>query len=148
MSGTLKAGLVGLLVGALSGMGITLLLPYCTPCAAIAVGLGVGFLACLWEKPAARGTIAGTGAKAGAIAGAGHLVGQLLGMLLNGLLVGPEGAAEVLAQFGLDTAAMSPRVYWITQIAVNTSCGLTNIALAAGLGALGGLLWQQTVGER
>lgn len=148
MSGMLKAGLVGLLAGALLGMAITLLLPYCTPCAAIAVGLGVGFLACLWEKPAAQSAIAGTGAKAGAIAGAGHLIDQLIGMLLNGLLVGPTGAAEVLAEFGIDTAAMSPRIYWITQIAVNTSCGVTNIALAAGLGALGGLLWRQMMGER
>jgi hypothetical protein len=148
MSGVLKAGLIGLLAGALFGMGITLLLPYCTPCAAVAVGLGVGFLACLWDKPTAQSGVAATGAKAGAISGAGHLLGQLLGMLLNGLFVGPEGAAELLRELGLDTAAMSPRVYWITQIAVNTSCGLTNIALAAGLGALGGLLWQQTMGRR
>lgn len=148
MSGMLKAGLVGLAAGVLFGMGITLLLPYCTPCAAVAIGLGVGFLACLWDKPTVQGSAAATGAKAGAIAGGGHLVGQLLGMLLNGLLVGPQGAAELLRDLGLSTEAMSSRTYWITQVAVNTSCGLTNIALAAGLGALGGLLWQQTMGER
>jgi hypothetical protein len=148
MSGMLKAGLVGLVAGVLFGMGITLLLPYCTPCAAIGIGLAIGFLACLWDKPAAQSGVSATGAKAGALAGAGHLVGQLLGMLLNGLLVGPEGAAQLLRDLGLDTAAMSPRVYWLTQIAVNSSCGVTNIALAAGLGALGGLLWRQTMSER
>jgi hypothetical protein len=147
MSGMLKAGLAGLVAGALFGMGITLLLPYCTPCAAIAIGLGVGFLACLWDKPTSQSSVAATGAKAGVIAGGGHLVGQVLGMVLNGLLVGPQGAAELLRDLGLSTEAMSPRVYWITQIAVNTSCGLTNIALAAGLGALGGLLWQKTMSE-
>jgi hypothetical protein len=68
--------------------------------------------------------------------------------LINGLLVGPQGAAEALTRFGLEPGTMSPRLYWITQIAVNTSCGLTDVALAAGLGALGGLLWQQVTGER
>lgn len=148
MSDMLKAGSIGLVVGALFGIGITLLIPYCTPCAAIVIGLGVGYLACLWGKPVEQSTAAGLGAKAGAVAGAGSLVGQLLGMLLNGLLVGPQGAAEALARFGLQPETMSPRLYWITQIAVNTSCGLTNVALAAGLGALGALLWQQTAGGR
>jgi hypothetical protein len=148
MRGMYKAGLIGLGVGALFGVGITLLIPYCTPCAAILVGLAVGYLTCVWEKPAEQSAVAGLGAKAGAIAGAGSLVGQLLGMLLNGLLVGPQGVAEVLAQFGLEPGTMSPRLYWITQIAVNTSCGLTNVALAAGLGALGGLLWRQATGGR
>jgi len=148
MSNMLKAGSIGLVVGALFGIGITLLIPYCTPCAAIVVGLGVGYLACSWEKPAGQSAVAGLGAKAGAIAGAGNLIGQLLGMLINGLLVGPQGAAAALARFGLEPGTMSPRLYWITQIAVNTSCGLTDVALAAGLGALGGLLWQQVTGER
>ena len=148
MSGMLKAGLVGFLVGVLFGLGVTLLLPYCTPCVAIPVGLGVGFLACLLDKPTVQTGVAATGAKAGAIAGAGQLLGQLLGTLLNGLLVGPEGATELMRQFGLDLPAMSSRMYWVTQIAFNTSCGLTNVALAAGLGALGGLLWRQTMGER
>jgi hypothetical protein len=148
MSGMLKAGSIGLAAGALFGTGITLLIPYCTPCAAILVGLGVGYLACSWVKPDEQRAVASLGAQSGAIAGAGTLIGQLLGMLLNGLLVGPQGAAEALAQFGLDPGAMSPRMYWITQIAVNTSCGLTNVALTAGLGALGGLLWRRVTGER
>jgi hypothetical protein len=148
MSGMLKAGLVGLLAGALFGLVITLALPFCTPCAAIVIGLGVGFLACLLDKPTAQSGVAAIGAKAGAIAGAGHLLGQWLGMLLNGLLVGPEGTSELMREFGLGTTAMSPRVYWATQIAFSTSCGLTNIAVAAGLGALGGLLWRQTMGQR
>jgi hypothetical protein len=139
--------LIGLVVGGIFGLGVTLVMPYCTPCAAIVVGLGVGFLACLWDKPATGGSGAGLGAKAGAIAGVGHLGGQLLGMLVNSLLVGPEGAAEFASQLGLQTAALTPAQYWITQVVINGGCGITNIAIAAGLGALGGYLWFQTIGK-
>jgi hypothetical protein len=147
MNGMLKAGLIGLVVGGIFGLGITLVIAYCTPCAAIVIGLGVGFLACLWDRPATGSSGAGLGAKAGAIAGVGHLGGQLLGMLANGLLVGPEGAAEFLDQLGLDAATMEPAAYWVSQIVINGGCGITNIAIAAGLGALGGLLWFQTIGK-
>jgi hypothetical protein len=148
MKGMVKAGLIGLLAGGLFGLGITLLFPYCTPCAAVVIGLGVGFLASLWDKPLDGAACAGLGAKAGAIAGVGHLVGQLLGMLANGLLVGPEGAADTLAQLGIDMPSMDSSMYWISQIVINGGCGLTNVAVAAGLGALGGLLWFQTMGKR
>ncbi|MBN1640601.1 MAG: hypothetical protein JXA09_05135 [Anaerolineae bacterium] len=147
MNGMIKAGLIGLLAGGVLGIGITLFLPYCTPCAAVVIGLGVGFLASLWDKPPDGSSSAALGAKGGAIAGVGHLAGQILGMLINALVVGPEKAAETLNQLGLDTASLTPRMYWLTQIVVNTTCGLTNIAIAAGLGALGGLLWYQTVGK-
>ncbi len=148
MSGVIKAGLIGLLVGGFLGLGFTLLSPYCTPCASILVGLGVGFLACLWEKPRDNAAGAGTGAKAGVIAGVGYMVGEMLGMLINGLLVGPEGAAQVASQLGVDVPVMSKGGYWVSQILLNGLCGLTNIAIAAGLGALGGLLWMQTLGKK
>ena len=152
MSGMLKAGLIGLVLGGLFGLGITLIVPYCTPCAAIVIGLGAGFLACLWDKPPANGSSAGLGAKAGALAGVGHLGGQLLGMLVNGLLVGPEGAAQAVAQLfpdlPMDTSAMDPATYWTVLIATNGGCGLTSVAIAAGLGALGGLLWFQVQGRK
>jgi hypothetical protein len=148
VNGLVKAGLIGLVAGGLLGLGVTLLLPYCTPCAAVVVGIGVGYLASLWEKPTDRGSSAALGAKAGASAGAGHLVGQLLGMAINGLTVGPERALEMLQQFGMETTVMSPRTYWLTQIIVNTSCGLTSVIVAAGLGALGGVLWHQTRGKQ
>ena len=132
MSGFLKAGLIGLVVGGLFGLGITLLMPYCTPCAAVVIGLGAGFLACLWDKPSETSSSAGLGAKAGALAGVGHLGGQLLGMIANGLLVGPEGAADTLAQLGIDVPAMTSTNYWVSQVIVNGGCGLTSVAVAAG----------------
>jgi hypothetical protein len=148
MNGMLKAGLIGLLVGGFFGLGVTLLIPYCTPCAAILVGLGVGFLACLWDKPLDGGSGAVLGAKSGVIAGIGHMLGQMLGMVLNGILVGPEGAAETAAQLGLDLPMMDTGGYWLSQILINGLCGVTNIAIAAGLGALGGFLWYQTIGSK
>jgi hypothetical protein len=108
----------------------------------------VGFLACLWDKPADSGGGAVLGAKSGAIAGVGHLGGQLIGMLINGLMVGPEQAAEILSQFDIDTPALDETTYWIMQAVINAGCGLTSVAVAAGLGALGGLLWYQTVGKK
>jgi hypothetical protein len=148
MSGMLKAGLIGLVVGGIFGLGVTAFVsPCCTPCAAIVVGLGVGFLACLWDKPISDSSGAGLGAKAGAIAGVGYLGGQLLGMVVTGVLVGPEGAAEFAAFLGLETAAIEPAQYWMWQALINGGCGITNIVVAAGLGALGGLLWFQTMGK-
>jgi hypothetical protein len=144
----LIAGLIGLVAGGVLGLGVTLLMPYCTPCVAILVGLGVGFGASWRDKPSDGKAGAALGAKAGAIAGVGHLLGQLLGMVVNGILVGPEGAVETLAQLGLDTSMMDATMYWVSQVVVNGGCGITNIAVAAGLGAVGGLLWYQTTGKK
>ena len=148
MNGMLKAGLIGLGLGAVLGLGITLVSPLCTPCAALLVGVGVGFLACLWDRPADVGSCAALGAKAGAIAGVGGLLGQMLGMTANALLVGPERAMDVATQwFDLPAVQLDASAYWVSQIALNCMCGLTNVALVAGLGALGGLLWYQAVGK-
>ena len=147
MSGMLKAGLIGLVVGGLFGLGATIMSPVCTPCGAIFVGLGAGFLAAMWDKPLTRGGSAGLGAKAGAIAGVGHLIGQILGMVANMILVGPEQAAQIASQLGLDAQVMTQSQYLVSQILINGSCGVINIGIAAGLGALGGLLWYQTMGK-
>lgn len=154
MNGMLKAGLIGLAVGGLFGLGVTLLLPLCTPCLAILVGLGVGFLACLWDKPASSGGGAALGAKSGAIAGVGHLGGQLIGMLMTRLrtdwaqvIETMEQLSEIWGQQGVDVSAVNESTYWTIQAAFNTGCGLTSVAVAAGLGALGGLLWYQTMGK-
>jgi hypothetical protein len=148
MSGMVKAGLIGLVVGGVLIIGVTLLLPLCTPCVAILAGLGVGFLACAWERPASAENGAGLAAKAGAIAGVGSLIGQMAGMLINGLVVGPERAVEVARILGLPAEQLTPRMYWASQIALNGACGLINVAIGAGLGALGGFLWYQTMAPK
>jgi hypothetical protein len=148
MSGMVKAGLIGLAVGGILIIGVTLLLPLCTPCVAILAGLGAGFLACAWEKPASAENGAGLGAKAGAIAGVGSLIGQMVGALINGLVVGPERAVEVAQMLGLPAGQLTPRMYWASQIALNGVCGLINVVIGAGLGALGGFLWYQTMAQK
>jgi hypothetical protein len=147
MSGMLKAGLIGFLVGGLFSLGATLVLPCCTPCAAIPIGLGAGFLACLWDRPARAESGAGLGAESGGVAGIGSLLGQVVGMIVNGLLVGPQMAAEFSANLGLPATQLDSSMYWGALIIANGVCGLTNVAIAAALGALGGLLWHQTIGK-
>jgi hypothetical protein len=153
MSGMLKAGLIGLLVGGVFGLGITLATPCCTPCTAILVGMSAGFLACLWDRPASGGSGAALGAQSGAIAGVGQLIGQVLGTVLNSLAVSPEEAAQAVAElaqlFGLDVdiPAMDPAMYWVNQIVFTGGCAITNLVIAAGLGAVGGLLWYQFMGK-
>ena len=148
MRGMLRAGLIGLLVGGVLSVGITLLFPPCTPCAAVFVGLGGGFLACMWERPPTAESGAVLAAKSGAIAGAGSLAGQMLGMLANGLLVGPEGATEAARTLGLPSTQLTPATYWTYQIVLNSLCGLTSLIIGAALGALGGFLWYQMAARK
>lgn len=142
----LKAGLIGAAVGFVLAIITTVIFPLCNPCIALLIGAGFGVLAAVWERPASQAASAAAGAKAGAIAAAGLLVGEVIGAVINGIIVGPEGAAELARQFGLPTR-LSPRAYWAYNLAGNCLCGLFNLALGAGLGALGGLLWFQARGQ-
>ena len=143
----LKAGLVGAVAGLLLAvMGAVVFPLACNPCAALLVGLAAGAMSGLFAKPLTGGASAGEGARAGAIATVGSLVGQMAGVLINGLIVGPEGAAELYRQFDVDLPIDS-NLYWLSNIGGNCLCGLVNIALGAGLGALGGLLWYQISGR-
>ena len=143
----LKAGLIGAGVGFVLALIAALVTPFCNPCVALLLGLGVGVLAAVWERPVTTGASAGEGAKAGAIAAAGGLLGQMVGAVANGLMVGPEKAAEMFRQLNIDVPAITQQTYWIYSIGGNCLCGAFNVALGAGLGALGGLLWYQVKGK-
>ena len=142
----LKAGLIGAGVGFVLALAAALITPFCNPCVALLLGLGVGVLAAYWERPATTGASAGEGAKAGAIAAAGGLIGQMLGAVANGFIVGPRGVAELYRQLNIQ-APLTPRTYWLYNIGGNCLCAAVNVALGAGLGALGGLLWYQIKGK-
>jgi len=142
----LKAGLIGAGVGFVLALGAALITPFCNPCVALLLGLGVGVLAAVWERPATSGAGAGEGAKAGAIAAVGGLLGQMVGAVANGLMVGPEGAAQLYRQLNIDVP-LDAQTYWIYNIGGNCLCSAFNVALGAGLGALGGLLWYQVKGK-
>ncbi len=143
-----KAGLIGAAVGLVLGIAGTLIMPpLCNPCAVILLTIGFGVLGARWEGAPTQQDSVATGAKTGAIAAAGSLLGEIVGAVLNGLIIGPEGAARLARQFGLP-AAMDPTVYWVTNLGGNCLCGLINIALGAGFGALGGLIWHQARGRQ
>jgi hypothetical protein len=120
----------------------------CVPCWGLFAGLGAGYLGGLFDKPTSNGNAAKAGAGAGAIGGVGGFIGQIIGSLLNAAVVGPEASAEMLRQLGV-TGADGSNVAAYYAGAFGTGCclGLGAIALMAGLGALGGILWWQLSGK-
>ncbi len=143
----LKAGLIGAAVGFVLAIIATLIFPLCDPCAALLLGAGFGFLAAVWERPADQKESAGTGAKAGAIATAGSLLGEVIGAVINGFLVGPEGAMRLARQLGLPYRG-GPGSYWVYNLGGNCLCGIFGLLLGAAFGAIGGLIWYQTKGQK
>ncbi|MBN2390559.1 MAG: hypothetical protein JXR84_07545 [Anaerolineae bacterium] len=142
----IKAGLILGAVMLVLGIGGSLLSPICVPCLAVMAGVGAGYLAGVWEKPLTSGGSAKVGAIAGAIGGAGALLGQIIGGILNAILVDPQQMMRMMEQFGLPTTYDSNFLY-IAQIGGGVCFGLLDIVLMAGLGALGGILWQQIGGK-
>lgn len=144
----LKSGFIFGVVALLLAAGASLLSPFCVPCClALFLGLGAGFVAGVFDKPGDNGTATKSGALSGVIGGVGALVGQLIGAVINGALVGPEGAARILEQLGLPSSG-SAGGYWVGLFASGCCLGILDIALMAGLGALGGILWWQISGKK
>jgi hypothetical protein len=143
----LKSGLIFGLVALLFSAGAALLSPLCVPCLALFLGLGAGFVAGVFDKPADNGTSTKSGALSGVIGGVGALVGQLIGAVINGVFMGPEGIARLLEQLGLPGNG-SAGGYWAGLFASGCCLGILDIALMAGLGALGGILWWQISGKK
>ena len=146
----LKSGLIAGGVTFVLALGFTLLSPLCVPCLAFFLGLGAGYLAGVFEKPLDNGSSAKSGAVAGAIGGVGAIIGQMGGALLNAVIVGPEKAAKLVEQLGIPVATSNDfgAAYWVGIIGSGCCFGLLDVALMAGLGALGGLLWWQISGKQ
>jgi hypothetical protein len=138
----------GLIIGAamlVLGTTFGFLFPLCVSCLAVFAGVGAGYLSGVFDKPADQGGSAKVGAGAGAIGGVGALVGQVIGGMASAAIQGPQAGAEILRQLGVpvDASATSPAGFY-TGAFISTCCfGLVAVALMAGLGALGGLLWYQ-----
>lgn len=141
-----KAGLILGAVMLILGIGGSLITPICVPCLAILAGVGAGYLAGVYEKPLTSGDSAKAGAIAGVIGGAGALLGQIVGGVINATTVDLQDAMDLLEQFGLPTT-YDPNLFFISQIGGGVCLGLLDIVLMAGLGALGGILWQQIAGK-
>jgi hypothetical protein len=144
-----RAGIIGAVVIFLLALGGSFVSGLLVPCCAVLVGLGVGYLASMWDKPADNNRAVRLGAIAGAIAGIGAVIGQTVGGVANAALLGPEAASQIVEGLGLDTggAAADPTIFYASTAFVSCCIGLFNTALMAGLGALGGILWWQTTGK-
>ncbi len=142
----LKAGLIGAGIGFVVTLVAAVITPCCNPPVAILLGLGVGVLAAVWERPATSGDSAIEGAKAGAIATAGALIGQMIGAVVNGLVVGPDRIRDIYRQFDIQMP-LTPARYWVSNLGGNCFCAVIDIALGAALGALGGVIWYQFSGK-
>lgn len=143
----LIAGIAALLFSFGASAGVS---PICVPCLALIFGLLAGYLAGTFDKPLYKDRALKAGALAGLWGGIGMLLGQILGAVLNAVLIGPEGAARLFAQMGLFVGgpAQIAEFYW-TVITLSTLCLVVfDVALMAGFGALGGLLWWQISGSK
>ncbi len=141
-----------LLVGGIAfvfSLVITLLSPFFLPCITPLLGIVAGYIAGVFEPFFTKKDAIKLATKAGALAGIGMLVGQIFGAIINGLLVGPEGVVVLLNGLGMPVSSpeQMENLYWTT-LTLSTACiSLFNIALWAGVGALGGLLWWQMSGK-
>jgi hypothetical protein len=146
----LKSGLiiggVMLVLGGIFGF----LFPLCVPCIALFAGAGAGYLAGMFDKTMSQGASAKSGAGAGAVGGAGALIGHVVGGMATALIFGPGSSAEMLRQLGIDvpaSAASGGVGFYAGAVGFSCCFGLFEVALMAGLGALGGLLWYQMTGK-
>jgi hypothetical protein len=142
----LKAGLIGAGLGFLLALVTSLITPLCNPCAALVLGLGVGVLAGVWERPTTSRAGARVGAQAGAIATLGSLVGQMVGAVTTGFIVGPEAVTRFARQFDIQVP-ITRESYWVSLLGGSCVCGVVDVAIGAGLGALGGILWYELSGK-
>jgi hypothetical protein len=145
--------IVGLIIGVIAfflslGAGV-LMSPVCTPCCiAVFLGMGAGFLTGVIEKPGIKDNLAKRGAIAGALGGIGALLGQVISSVTNALLVGPQGSVQLIRSFGLPVAGNFETTYWLSLVGGTACFVVWDVALMAGLGAIGGLLWWQFVGQK
>jgi MFS family permease len=134
-----------LIFGALTflvSFALTLLFPACTVCFALVAGAGAGWLAAHWMHPARQEEAASIGARAGAFSAVGGVLGQTLGGVMNALLIGPGGAADLARSLGLGRFEFeNDTVYYAGAIGGQFCCGLVNVGLMAGLGALAAFLY-------
>ena len=141
-----KAGLivagVMLVIGSVGAWVFPLL---CVPCLALFAGVGGGYLAGQFDKPGASNLAAKAGAGAGAIGGAGAVLAHLIGAGITMATTGPATAAAIAEALG--SSANNPVAMYGGAFGTACCLGLFEVALLAGLGALGGLLWYQTTGK-
>ena len=139
----LKAGLISGAVMFVIVLGASFLVsPYCALCVPLLVGLAAGYMTGVFEKSPA--TTVQRGAYAGAIAGGLGIVGQLIASVINAVILqNPDNQINDL----LGVPPSDPATVWMVQLGSACCIGLVNVALAAGIGAGGGAIWNNTAGK-
>jgi hypothetical protein len=137
----LKAGLIGGVIGFIYVTSITFISPFCTLCFTPLLGVGIGYLANRFDTPSHVEASLGRGAIAGAMTGFAALLGQMLAAVVNAILVTNWTELPLVFKEWGFTPDISD--YWQTTLTANSFCSLLNLALMAGLGAVGGLIWFQ-----
>lgn len=141
-----RAGLIAGGVTLVLGLVVGFLSPLCIACLAVLAGLGAGYLAGQYDRPADASNAARLGAGAGAIAGAG----AVLASIAAGLASAAVNGQMMFEQLGVpqSTAQDQALVFWGTAFLTGCCIGLFNVALMAGVGAIGANLWRQVAGNR
>lgn len=141
----LKSGLiVGAVLSLLVLFSASVVSPLCALCFPVFAGLGAGYLAGYFEKPAPENALQ-RGALSGAISGGIAIFAQFVAALINAfVLQNPQFNPGQL--FG--GQAIDPTVIWLAQLGGAACIGLLNVALMAGFGALGGLLWKNSAAKQ
>jgi hypothetical protein len=146
-----KAGLivggVMLILGTICAVIVPIL---CVPCVALFAGIGAGYLAGQFDRPPTSGAAAQKGAGAGAIGGIGAVLAHMAGGIFNGFVIGPEGSVQFLRDLGIEvgSSAADPVGFWTGTLGMACCLGIFEVALMAGVGALGGFLWYQMTGSK
>jgi MFS family permease len=141
-----KSGLIVGVVMLLLALGTALITPICSICIAVLAGLAAGYLANVFEKPQLPERIIGRGAGAGAIAGLVAIIGQIIGAVINATFVDSAALNEILESYG-GTMTLTDETMWAAQLGMAFCIGLFNVAIMAGLGAAGAMIWRQRQGN-
>lgn len=143
-----KSGLIFGIVALLLFIGsATIISPLCAPCLGLFLGLGAGYLAGSFDKPANVNESTRKGAIAGAIAGSLGLVGGMIGGVINGLILNPSDLNSIYQLLGVPNPFTSQSNIWTFQLVGGFCIGLFDIAFMAILGLAGGALWYQITGK-
>ena len=141
----------GLILGVLTlfvAAGSTVISPLCAPCAAIFLGLGAGYLAGVFDKPATANSASKAGAIGGAVGAVGAVLGQVAGTAINTYIMTPQDLEALYKNLGI--AAGGPgflQGYWAGMVASAICFSILDVLLMAGFGALGAYLWWRTTGQ-
>ncbi len=120
--------------------------PFCSLCLAILMGLGAGYVACVFDKPSISPDATKKGAAAGAITGGMAVLSQMIAAAIVSLLYQTNQSMYVSLCPG--TQLPDPGTFWVLQLLMGCCVALVNIGVSAGLGAAGSAIWFSSVGKK